>query len=147
MNKFWQLVVKIRNFGHQMSIKHYGKQGAGSDYKFKFLAFTSGYVLALYFIVFQTILYFYDGPILPTDKTDPWPFKLLAAIVFIYLPMKLLNHLLLKKIEHIPLPMEFNKEKYGKYILVYWATFLLGHFLWLTIGIFLMSHLRGIEIR
>lgn len=143
MNKFWQLIVESRNFSHQMSIKEYGEDKAGSDYKLRFLGFTSGYVLTLYFILYQVILYFYDGPILPTDGTDSWLVKLLAAIAIIYLPMKLINYFLLKKVEHVALPKKVNQVKYRKRLVLYWVTFLLGHILWVTVGIFLMSYLRG----
>ena len=146
MNKFWQLILKVRNFGHQWSIKQYGEQEAVSEYKFKFMVFISGYGMTLIFIVFQTMFYFFGPGILPLYKADPLSVKLLAAAVLIFLPIYLLSRFLLKKIEHIPIPTAYSQKEHRKYILPYWAGFLFGYFLWIFIGIFFMSYLRGQEI-
>ena len=147
MNKFWKFIIKIRNFGQHMSIKHYGKQGAGSEYKFNLFAFVLGYVITIIFIVLQAVLYFYEGPILPLNKTDPWYVKLLAGGVLFVLPAHLVTRFLLKKTKHVPLPVVYNSEEYRGFIWVFWAFFLLGWVLWITMGIFLMSQVRGIDIK
>src|SRR5690606_4220584 len=87
MNKFWQFIIRVRDFCQQMSIKQYGIDGAGSEYKFKLFAFILGYVITVIFIILQAILYFYDGPILPSlNRTNPWYIKLLAGVVLFVLP-------------------------------------------------------------
>lgn len=130
-----------------MSIKHYGIKGAGSEYKFNLFAFILGYVVTIIFIVLQIVLYFYDEPILLLNKTDPWYVKLLAGGVLFVLPAHLVTRFLLKKTKHVPLPVVYNPEEYRGFIWVFWAFFLLGWVLWITMGIFLMSQVRGIEIK
>jgi hypothetical protein len=146
MNKFWQLVTRVRDFGHEMSLKQYGKDGAGSEYKFKLLAFISGYVLTLIFIFFQILFYFIGSNALPVNDSDSIPIKVLAAFLIIYLPIRISSRFLLKKVSHIPLPKEFKKEEYRQNLFIYFGLFLLGHVLWISIGIFFMSYLRGIQI-
>lgn len=160
MNKFWQFIITIRNFSYhwqliiktrdlcqQIAIKHYGVEGAGSEYKLNFFAFILGHVITVVFIVFQVILFFYDGSVLPLNQTDPWYVKLLAGAILFVLLSHLITRFLLRKIEHIPLPTIYNPKEYRRFIGVFWALFLLGWVLWITIGIFLMSHLRGIDIQ
>jgi hypothetical protein len=91
MNKFWHLILKVRNFSHHWSVKQYGEKGAGSEYKFKFMVFITGYGATLIFIVLQTMFYFLGPQILPLYKTDPLPVKLLAASILIFLPIYLLT--------------------------------------------------------
>lgn len=147
MNRFWQFIIKTRNFCHQTSIKQYGIEGAGSEYKFNLFAFVLGYVITIIFIVLQAVLYFYVDPIVPLNNTDPWYVKLLAGGILFVFPAHLITRFLLKKIEHIPLPTAYNPEEYRRFIWVFWVVFLLGWVLWITIGIFLMSQVRGIEIQ
>ncbi len=138
--------LKVRDFGHQWSIKQYGEQEAISEYKFKFMVFTSGYGMTFIFIIFQTMFYFFGSDILPIHKTDPWFIKLLAGSILIFFPIYLLSQYLLRKIEHIPIPMAYSQKEYRKSLFLYWAGFLFGYFLWIFVGIILMSYLRGQEI-
>ncbi len=58
-----------------------------------------------------------------------------------------MQHILLKKISHVPLPEKVNHIKYNVSLAKYISLFILGHCLWILIGILFMSYLRGIQIR
>lgn len=141
MSKVWQLVIGIRNFSYQMAAKEYGLDQADSEYKIKFFGFTSGYVLAFFLIVYIISLNFHDGSTMLEIKKYPLLIKLLISMAIVYLPMKLVNYLLLKKVEHISIPKELDKEKYNKQRILYWSVFLVGHLLWVSVWIL------GISIR
>src|SRR5690554_3141395 len=119
MNKFWQSILKVRDFSYEMSIKQMGKEGAASDYKFKFLGFISGYVFTIIFAILQILFYFFGTGFFPVTSQDPIIFKILLGLVILYLPLDLIKHFLLKKISHIPLPEDYNKHSYIKNFTAY----------------------------
>ncbi len=146
MNKFWKLIITIRNFSYHLTLKQYDEEVAASEYKIKLMGFISGYVATLIFIVFQLIFYFFGNLVLPVGKEDPWWMKVLAGSVIFLLPVHLFGRILLKKIEHIPIPEKYCPKEYRKSTWVFRTGFLVGWFLSILIGMLLMSYLRGQEI-
>lgn len=136
MNKIWHLIVRVRNSSHQRAIKGFGPERADSEYKLNFWGSTSGYVIALVLIIYIISLNFHDGL---EYKEYPLLIRLLLAIAVIYLPMKWVNYFLLKKVEHIPIPKEFDKENYQKHRTVYWIFLLAGQVLWICVWIIGLS--------
>src|SRR5690606_3976980 len=135
MDKFWRLVVRIRNSSYQRAIKGVGLEGAESEYKLNFLGATSGYVIAFFFIILFMSLNFHDGSKILDTKEYSLLMRFLLAMVVIYLPMKLINYFLLKKVEHIPIPKEFDKKDYQKHRIFYWIFLLAGQVLWISVWI------------
>lgn len=145
MNKFWQLIINIRDFSYHWSVKQYDEERAASEYKYKVIGFISGYFLMLMLVVFQ-ILFYFGLDTLPVDENDPWWMKLLAGSVILGLPLFLLSRFLLKKVEHIPISTEYSSGQYRKYTWIFWGGFLFGWFLAASVGMSLTTYLRGGEI-
>ena len=144
MNRFWQLIISIRDFGYHWSVKQDGDAWL-TNYKERILAFASGYVLTLLLVIYQTL--FYVGfDLIPTDKNSPWYLKIIGAIVLIALPCYLVSRFLWKKIDHVPIAEEYSAEQYYRGQRLFWIGFFLGWFLLLSVGITLPAYLRGMEI-
>lgn len=143
MNKFWQLILKVRDFGYHWSVKQYDEERASSEYKYKVMVFLSGYLITLIFIVFQ-VLFHFGLDSLPVEENGHWLMKTLAGGVIFFLPLFLVVRFLLKKVEHITIPTEYSPQQYRKNQWMYWGGFLLGWFLAASVGMFLTSYVRGI---
>lgn len=142
MKKFWELVLKARDFSHQLSVRQYGEEGSGSEYKFKFMVFISGYGLTIIFLILQLLFYFFGTQILFLSSEDPWYLKLMYATCIIFLPIYIIARYLLGKIDNIPLSLKYSRQKYRHYSIIYWSGFLFGYLLWIGVGILAMSYLR-----
>ena len=71
MNKFWQLIVRVRNSSYQRAIRGFGMEGAESEYKLNFMRATSGYVIALLLIILLISLNFHDDSKIMDIKEYP----------------------------------------------------------------------------
>ncbi|QHT66800.1 hypothetical protein GXP67_09085 [Rhodocytophaga rosea] len=147
MKPFWQLIINIRDFGYHWSVKQYDEESAASEYKNKVIVFLSGYLATLLFTVVQALSYFGMGiRHMPVGKTDPWWMKVLAGGVIFLLPLFLVKRYVLKRVEHIPIPIEYSPQQYRKYSWIFWGGFLLGWLLAIGVGMYLIAYLRGREI-
>jgi hypothetical protein len=148
MNKFWQLIIAVRNLSYHWTVKQHNEKWAATEYKQKVYGFISGYLSMIILIVFQVMSYFFglESKDLPVGREDPWWMKLIAGGVMFGLPWFLVGRYLLRKLEHIPIPTEYDPRKFSKHRLLFWGGFIFGWFLTISIGMFLTVYLRGNEI-
>jgi hypothetical protein len=145
-----KLLISIRNFSYHWTVKQKNEKWAATEYKHKVNGFISGYVGMLVLIVWQIIMYFSgieSSQELPVGRDDPWWMQLIAGGIIFGLPWLLIGRYLLKKIEHIPIPIEYDHLKFNNHRLLFLGGFLFGWFLAIGVGMFLLSYLRGGELR